>query len=80
MHISIDISIDIPVKISMDILVNTGGAVAGSSDHAKGAVCSQRMLPKRGRAVARSRSRAVMLIAWEAKITENNHNMFLARN
>ena len=58
--IPMDISMDIPMDISIDILktlVNPGGAVARSGDHAKGAVRGQRMLPKRGR--------AVMTIAWE---------------
>ena len=55
--ISMDISIDIPTDTPIDILktlVNAKGAVARSGDHAKGAVRGERMLPKRGRAVARS--------------------------
>ena len=55
--ISTDISIDIPMDTSIDILkvlVNAEGVVVRSGDHAKGAVHSQQMLPKRGHAVARS--------------------------
>ena len=64
--ISIDTSMDVPIDTSMDIcmdtsmdicmdilkiLVNAGGAVEQSGDHAKGVVRGQRMLPKCGRAV-----------------------------
>ena len=57
MDIFMDISIDIPMDICIDILktrVNAGSTVTWSGDHAKGTVRDQRMLPKRGRAVARS--------------------------
>ena len=57
-----DLSIDILKTLS---LVNAGGAAARSGDHAKGAVRGQRMLPKRGRAVARSRGHDNRLGALE---------------
>ena len=58
LDVSMDISADTIMGISMSYdLMTTGSVVARSGDHAKGAVRGQRILPKRGRAVA--------LFAWD---------------